>query len=108
MSLKINRGAMPCHCCAHLFRLLYHEVKGLKEHTEKIHGFIFNKEAEETVYRDAAYTMDRVGISKSTLLRCQNQGIIAVAKVLNKKKLFRDQDVEHLRNTYWNLGFSSH
>jgi len=98
-----SKGPAPCHCCAHLFRLLYHEVSGLKEHTEEIQRFILNKAAEETIYRDAAYVMDRVGISKSTLLRCQNNGAICVAKIVNKKKLFRNQDVERLRRNYWGL-----
>lgn len=97
------KGPAPCPQCAYLLRLLYREVRGLKEYTIEIQRFILQKEKEETVYRDAAYTMDRVGISKSTLLRCQNQGEIRVAKIVNRKKLYRDQDVERLRKTYWSL-----
>jgi len=97
------KNAAPCHCCAHLFRLLYHEVSGLKEHTEAIQRFILNKAAEETIYRDAAYVLDRVGISDSTLLRCQRKGQIRVAKIARGKKYFRNQDVERLRREYWGL-----
>jgi len=95
------KSPAQCHCCAHLFRLLYHEVTDLKASTKDIHRFILNKEAEETVYRDAVYVMDRVGISDSTLLRCQRKGQIRVAKLLRGKKYFRDQDVERLRKGYW-------
>lgn len=101
MSNLLHKGAAPCHCCAHLFRLIFAEVTDLKEHTEHIRSFILNKEAEETVYRDAVYVMDRVGISDSTLLRCQRKGQIRIAKLLRGKKLFRDQDVERLRREYW-------
>jgi hypothetical protein len=61
------------------------------------------KEEEETVYRDTEYVRERVGISKSTLLRYQNQGLIRIAKIVNKKKMFRDRDVEHFRKIYWGL-----
>ncbi|WP_157278817.1 MerR family transcriptional regulator [Olivibacter sitiensis] len=47
--------------------------------------------------------MDRVGISESTLLRCQRKGLIRVAKMENGKKLFRNEDVENLRKVYRNL-----
>lgn len=97
------KGPAPCPQCTSLLRLLYHEIKDLKEHTLEIQRFILQKEKEETIYRDATYTMDRVGISKSTLLRCQNQGEIRIAKIVNRKKLYRDQDVERLRKTYWSL-----
>ena len=95
------KGPAPCHCCAHLFRLIFKEVSGLKEHTESILRFILHKEQEETIYRDAAYTCDRVGISESTLLRCQRKKQIVVAKLAHGKKYFRDQDVERLRREYW-------
>lgn len=97
------KGHVPCTHCAHLFHLLYLEVKGLKEHTLKIQRFIFKKEEEETVYRDANYVLDRVGISKSTLLREQHKGSIGVAHVKNGKKYFKDRDVERLRRAYWGL-----
>lgn len=96
-----SKSPLPCQRCAHLFRLLYHEVTDLKEHTKKIHHFILNKEAEETVYRDAEYVLNRVGISESTLLRCQHKGHIRVTKVHRGKKYFRDVDVERLRREYW-------
>lgn len=95
------KGPAPCPQCAYLLRLLYREVRGLKEYTIEIQRFILQKEKEETVYRDAAYTMDRVGISDSTLLRCQHKGLIKVAKVERGKKYFRDVDVERLRTMYW-------
>ncbi|MFC6102854.1 MerR family transcriptional regulator [Olivibacter domesticus] len=70
----------------------------------EIHRFILKKEEEETIYRDANYVLDRVGISKSTLLRYQGRGMITVAKIVNKKKLYRDLDVERLRKIYWGVG----
>ncbi|GAA4786182.1 hypothetical protein GCM10023231_12640 [Olivibacter ginsenosidimutans] len=103
MSNASPKDPAPCHCCAHLFRLIFAEVTDLKEHTEKISRFILNKEAEETIYRDAVYVLDRVGISDSTLLRCQRKGQINVAKLSKGKKQFRDQDVERLRREYWGL-----
>lgn len=99
-----SKSRAPCPRCAHLLHLLYQEVKGLKEHTMEIHRFILKKEEEETTYRDANYVVDRVGISKSTLLRYQGRGIITVAKIVNKKKLYRDLDVERLRKIYWGVG----
>jgi len=58
----------------------------------------------EPVYRDADYTCDRVGISDSTLLRCQQRGEIRVAKRTKGKKYFLDSEVEHLRNSYRGSG----
>lgn len=54
----------------------------------------------EPVLRDAEYTRNRVGISESTLLRCQQRGEIEVAKRAKGKKYFRDEDVERLRKSY--------
>lgn len=56
--------------------------------------------AEKTVYRSAAYAVERVGVSASTLLRCQQRGEIAVAKTHKKKKYYLDSDVERLRKSY--------
>jgi hypothetical protein len=97
------KGPAPCTHCAHLFHLLYLEVKVLKEHTLKIQSLILKKADEETVYRDAVYAQNRVGISDSTLLRCQRKGMIKVAKVERCKKYFLDRDVERLRREYWGL-----
>jgi len=55
---------------------------------------------EKTIYRSAAYTMERVGISESTLLRCQQRGEITVAMKDKKKKYYLDADVERLRKSY--------
>jgi len=54
----------------------------------------------EPVLRDAGYTCERVSISDSTLLRCQQRGEIEVAKRAKGKKYFRDEDVERLRKSY--------
>lgn len=97
------KSPAPCTHCAHLFHLLYLEVKVLKEHTLKIQSLILQKADEETIYRDANYVLDRVGISKSTLLREQHKGSICVAHVKNGKKYFKDSGVEHLRRAYWGL-----
>lgn len=54
----------------------------------------------EPVLRDAGYARERVGISDSTLLRCQQRGEIEVAKRAKGKKYFLDADVERLRKSY--------
>jgi len=58
----------------------------------------------EPVLRDAEYTRNRVGISDSTLLRCQQRGEIEVAKRAKSRKYFLDKDVERLRKSYWENG----
>lgn len=96
------RYGRPPHCgCCRLIQILYPELKHLRDDHNEIMRFILNKQEEETTYRDAKYTEDRVGISESTLLRCQHKGLISVAKKERGKKLFRDQDVERLRKEYW-------
>ena len=82
------KGPAPCTHCAHLFHLLYQEVKGLKEHTMEIQRLILKKADQETIYRDAVYAQNRVGISDSTLLRCQRKGMIKVAKGRTVQKIF--------------------
>ncbi len=80
------------------------ELKQIRADQQEIIRYILGKKEAETIYRDAKYTMDRVGISESTLLRCQHKGLISVAKIENNKKLFRDTDVERLRKVYWGGG----
>lgn len=95
------KGPAPCPRCAPLLPILYKDVKDIKALMELVHRFILQKETEETIYRDAVYAMDRVGISESTLLRCQHRGLIRVAKLERGKKFFHNQDVERLRTQYW-------
>ncbi|WP_028295694.1 hypothetical protein [Olivibacter sitiensis] len=76
------------------------EVKG--QLGEMLHAILCHRE-KETIYRSTEYVQNRVGISESTLLRCKHKGLIKVAKIVNKKKYYRDEDVEHLRKIYWSL-----
>ncbi|MBE8722032.1 MerR family transcriptional regulator [Sphingobacterium pedocola] len=72
--------------------------------SREIREMLREKKAEAIIYRDAAYAIERVGISKSTLLREQNKGNIAVAKEgRGGKKYYTDAAVERLRNLYWGL-----
>ncbi|SEL88878.1 hypothetical protein [Parapedobacter koreensis] len=98
---KLHRTTLPCHACGTLLRMLYPKLKRLQEDHSEIMRFILEKREADTVYRSAEYTLDRVGISESTLLRCQRRGEIRVAKVIRGKKYFRDEDVERLRREYW-------
>ncbi len=52
------------------------------------------------IYRDADYVMDRVGISRRTLARLQELGIIKAGRFNGRQRLFRDEDVERLRREY--------
>jgi len=93
--------AKSCCTCAKVFQILYPELKQLRADHQKICNYILDKQEAETKYLTAEQTMERVGISESTLLRCQHRGEITVAKVEKRKKYFRDSDVERLRKEYW-------
>ncbi|MGK6352214.1 hypothetical protein [Parapedobacter sp. DT-150] len=91
----------PCCACGRIIPILYPELKRLREDHEAIMRFILEKEEAETRYLTAEETWNHVGISESTLLRCQRRGEITVAKMKKGKKYFRDRDVERLRRAYW-------
>ncbi len=80
---------------------LLQEIGEIKDLLLKIVHVLLTLEDDEMPYRDARYVMDRVGISESTLLRCQQNGHITVAKTIKNRKYYRDKDVERLRNIYW-------
>lgn len=94
----------PPHCaCCRTYSLLYPDIQRIRADHQEILNFIRQKEEAETVYLDAEKTCDRIGISESTLLRCQRRGEIAVAKTHKGKKYFRKRDVERLRKEYRGL-----
>lgn len=102
VNASFNRQA-SCHHCAHLFRLIHLDIREIKSQTHEIHSTLLQKDQDEAVYRDAAYVMERVGISRSTLLREQKKGNITVADIRNRRRLYLDNDVELLRKKYWRL-----
>jgi len=102
MQKPIHMGtAKSCCACSRVFQILYPELKQLRADHQKICNYILDKQEVETKYLDAEATWNRVGISESTLLRCQRRGEITVAKVEKRKKYFRDCDVERLKKEYW-------
>lgn len=104
MKNHAQRCGRPPHCPAcRAYGHLYRDIKQIRADQREILNYILDKQEAETKYLDAMQTMDRVGVSESTLLRCQHRGEITVAKVWNRKKYFRDRDVEHLRKAYRGL-----
>jgi len=102
MKTYSQQPGRPPHCaCCRAYVLLYPDIKRIRADQQEILNHILDKQEAETEYLTAEQTMERVGISESTLLRCQNRGEIAVAKMKNRKKYFRDCDVERLRREYW-------
>ena len=92
----------PPHCtCCRAFSLLQPHIQRIRADQREILDYILDKQEAETEYLTAEQTMERVGISESTLLRCQHRGEITVAKIAHRKKYFRDCDVERLRREYW-------
>jgi len=89
----------PCSACGRIYGLLYPKLKQIRADQQEILNHILDK--QETEYLTAEQTMERVGISESTLLRCQHRGEITVAKIAHRKKYFRECDVERLRKEYW-------
>jgi hypothetical protein len=55
------------------------------------------------IYRDADYVMDRVGISRRTLGRCQGAGMIKPCGIEGRRRLFSDEDVEQFHREYRSL-----
>lgn len=90
-----------CGHCHTRMAALHLAIRELKESQEHLIKLLSSDSNQPMVYRDATYVMDRVGISESTLLRCQKQHMISIAKIVNKKRYYLDQDVEQLRKTYW-------
>lgn len=95
-----RRAVHHCACCRAI-DVLYPDIQCIRADQQKILNYILDKQETETEYLTAEQTMERVGISESTLLRCQHRGEIAVAKIVHRKKYFRDRDVERLRREYW-------
>jgi len=92
----------PHHCaCSKVIRILYPQLRQIRADQREILDYILGKQEAETQYLTAKQAEERVGISESTLLRCQRRGEIEVAKVEKRKKYFRDRDVERLRREYW-------
>lgn len=55
---------------------------------------------EEELYRDAKYAEDRIGVSERTVMRLTAKGILPIALYVNRKRQFRDSDVERCRRYY--------
>lgn len=99
------RIARPPHCaCCRAYSLLYPDIQQIRADQQEILNHILEKQEAEAEYLTAKQTWQRVGISESTLLRCQQRGEITVAKIKKQKKYFRDRDVERLRQEYWGRG----
>lgn len=104
MKTYSHHPGRPPHCaCCRTYSLLYPDIQRIRADQQEILDFIRQKEEAETVYLDAKKACDRIGISDSTLLRCQRSGEIAVAKTHKRKKYFRKRDVERLRKAYRGL-----
>jgi len=106
--------------CRYLIRIirLLHELKfqlyhrdaetmrilsALRKEYADLKHYLSDQTAVETVYRDAEYAMEFIGISESTLARHQRKGDLAVAKMDKGKRYFRQQDLERFKKEYWNL-----
>lgn len=95
------RYGRPPHCpCCKVYSLLYPDIQRIRADQREIMNYILEKQEAEIEYFSAEQAMDRIGISQSTLLRCQRRGEITVAKLIERKKYFRDRDVERLRREY--------
>ncbi|GGG89816.1 hypothetical protein GCM10007415_25110 [Parapedobacter pyrenivorans] len=94
-----NAGGKVC-VCGRIIGILYPELKQIRADQQEILNYILEKQQAEIEYCSAEQAMDRIGISQSTLLRCQRRGEITVAKFIERKKYFRDRDVERLRREY--------
>lgn len=105
--------------CRYLIRImrLLNELKSLIENQSDVNAKVLQlltgesgyhlqyirQRQSETVYRDAKYAMEFIGISESTLARHQRKGQLAVAKIDRGKRYFRQQDLERFKREYWNL-----
>jgi hypothetical protein len=102
MKNATRRNVRPPHCaCCRAYGLLYPDIQRIRADQQQILNYILEKQEAETEYLTAKQTIDRVGISGRTLLRCQQRGEITVAKIKNRKNYFRHRDVERLRREYW-------
>lgn len=101
MKNATRRNVRPPHCaCCRAYGLLYPDIQQIRADQQEILNYILEKQEAEIEYFSAEQAMDRIGISQSTLLRCQRRGEITVAKLIERKKYFRDRDVERLRREY--------
>lgn len=102
IKIHSQRYGRPPHCaCCRACTILYPYIQRIRADQQKILHHIDDKQEAETNYLNARETWKRVGISESTLLRCQRRGEITVAKTDKRKKYFRDCDVERLKKEYW-------
>ncbi len=106
--------------CRYLIRIirLLHELKfqitrqqtenrrvlsALREEYADLKQQLSDQVEQETVYRDAGYATEFIGISESTLARHQRKGVLVVAKIDKGKRYFKQQDLERFKKNYWNL-----
>lgn len=91
------------------FQMTYQETEtiriltALRNEYADLRQQLSDKAIQETVYRDAWYAMEFIGISESTLARHQRKGDLVVAKMDKGKRYFRQQDLERFKKDYWNL-----
>lgn len=74
------RYGRPPHCaCCRAYSLLYPDIQRICADQLEILNSITGKQEAEAKYLTAKETWEHVGISESTLLRCQRRGEIVVA-----------------------------
>jgi len=78
-------------------------LSALRKEYADMKQYLSDQAATETIYRDAEYAMEFIGISESTLARHQRKGELVVAKIDKGKRYFRQQDLERFKKNYWNL-----
>lgn len=91
------------------FEISYHGAEtirilsALRKEYADLKQYLSDQAEVETIYRDAEYAMEFIGISESTLARHQRKGDLVVAKMDKGKRYFRQQDLERFKKDYWNL-----
>lgn len=93
-------GFKPCPTCSFVHKLIFVELLEVKRALRFHLTILEEASSENETLRDAEYVKNYVGISISTLYRCERMGQIKVAKKEKKKRWYLNCEVERFYNRY--------
>lgn len=88
----------PCHQnCRDRLNYVHSILLKILKSQESLYDHLIQKSEEEAVYLNAKQVRDRVGVSERTLARLHEKGQLPYSKMVDGKRLYRFEEVEHFR-----------
>lgn len=108
--------AATLYRCQQLLHAIYRLMQPVRETNDpprqavallgQIYRMLVEWKGEHTIpeppdpLRDRAYAMGRIGISEKTVYRLTREGKLPIAEVINRRKFYRESDIEACRQYY--------